>query len=161
MNAQEYEFGGLKFRETEGIRQVQPDEFYLYGSPPKLGHVPATAEPSRGEFRVVVPSLPGGIRPTLVQSAEWMERTLRDNDWKGGWEGASHIKMQEKLWEEIREFEMAWYEYWKQPSEQRGVSLWRRDQVRKEGADVQNVVMMVVDLAGGYEHGDRVNGDDI
>lgn len=66
--------------------------------------------------------------------ADAMERKLRKNDHKGGWEDDGSYDLYDRLLEELKEFETAH----------------RNDSNRllNEGADVANFIMMICDVSG-------------
>lgn len=80
-------------------------------------------------------------RPEVVAFADAMEEKLRANDWKGGWKDDASGALMDRVREEIREFMDAHIAY------PRGTDAYRAN-LRSEGADVANMVMMVLDVCG-------------
>lgn len=80
-------------------------------------------------------------RPEVVAFANAMERKLRDNDWKGGWKEDASGALMVRVHEEFREFTTAHLQY------PRDTERYRAD-LLNEGADVANMIMMVVDVCG-------------
>ena len=80
-------------------------------------------------------------RPEVVAFADAMEEKLRANDWKGGWKDDASGALMTRVREEFREFEQAHLAY------PRDTDAYRAN-LRAEGADVANMVMMVLDVCG-------------
>jgi len=78
-------------------------------------------------------------RPEVIAFADAMESKLRQNDWKGGWKDDSPGQLMERVREEFREFQAAHLAY------PRGTDAYKSN-LRDEGADVANMVMMVLDV---------------
>jgi NTP pyrophosphatase (non-canonical NTP hydrolase) len=79
-------------------------------------------------------------RPEVIAFADAMESKLRQNDWKGGWKDDSPGQLMERVREEFAEFHTAHLAY------PRGTDAYKSN-LRDEGADVANMVMMVLDAA--------------
>lgn len=75
------------------------------------------------------------LRTEVQWFAEIMERTLRDNDHKGGWKGCTDEYLISRLREEVDELIAAMAA--KEP----------RDVIYKEAADVANFALMIADCA--------------
>lgn len=83
----------------------------------------------------------GWLRPEVVAFANLMERELRNNDHKGGWKDDAPGRLLERAEEEMRELHAALLSY---PRDTRKY----RYELASEGADVANMVMMVLDVCG-------------
>lgn len=73
------------------------------------------------------------LRPAVVEMAHQMERVLRKNDWKGGWQNMTHEEILRRIKEEVAELESVI---------EREISF---GFVRDEAIDVANFCMMLVD----------------
>lgn len=91
------------------------------------------------------------LRPEIQWFAEQMERKLRKNDWKGGWQDDTEESLLERIQEELDEAKEA-YENLR---DERNKLICCRDQERidklkreliNELADVANMAMMVADI---------------
>lgn len=73
----------------------------------------------------------------LREAVEWfageMEKVLRDNDYKGGWENEDLLWLLDRIGIELKELEMA-------------LSSSRSETI-KEAVDVANFAMMIADIA--------------
>ncbi len=89
-------------------------------------------------------------RPEVLRMAELMEKVLRTNDYKGGWDKCAIDWLILKINEEVAELRRAIYEY-EYGTDSAGfdssaeANASRRANVRREGADVANIVMMLLD----------------
>ena len=82
------------------------------------------------------------LRPEVQWFAEQMERKLRENDWKGGWQVDSYQSLCQRLKEEGSELEQLIPSVLKDsPSHVIG-----------EAADVANFAMMIADNAKNLRH---------
>jgi len=82
------------------------------------------------------------VRGTLLAFAALMEKTLRSNDHKGGWDAMSVRWLQGRLHLEVAELDLAI----------KGLSRGVRPQdVAREAADVANFCMMIADRCGGMD----------
>ena len=104
-------------------------------------------------FAAPAPAVPPvAMRPEVVAFANLMERELRNNDHKGGWKDDAPGRLLERAEEEMREFFAAFLSY---PRD----TYKYRDDLASEGADVANMLMMVLDVCGalgikqGGQHG--------
>lgn len=81
-------------------------------------------------------------RSAVVRFAAEMERQLRENDHKGGWQGCNLWYLYERLLQEAGEL---------------GVVLAgaREGNVDEEAADVANFAMMIADIVAGHYLGQR------
>ncbi len=84
------------------------------------------------------------LRPKLVAFARVMERKLRENDHKGGWEDEDIEWLMERLTGEVAELSKALTTPNDGPLSER-----RRRSAVREAADVANFAMMVADVLGG------------
>ena len=73
-------------------------------------------------------------RKTVADFAEAMEKVLRENDHKGGWEDASEFYFFGRLTEELAELQWALFEG-------------NFESMKKEAVDVANFAMMIFDKA--------------
>ena len=71
-------------------------------------------------------------RRSLLSFSEYMEIKLRENDWKGGWEGKSTIWMFKHLLEEAGELAEA-------------LTEGSPEEIIREAADVGNFAMMIAE----------------
>lgn len=74
------------------------------------------------------------IRDSVTQFAELMERVLRENDFKGGWERITPAQLINRLVDELDELVDA-------------IHAGRTNDVIKEAVDVANFAMMLADNA--------------
>lgn len=82
------------------------------------------------------------VRGTLLAFVALMEKTLRANDHKGGWDDCSVRWLRGRLHQEVAELDSAI----------RGLSRGVRPQeVAREAADVANFCMMIADRCGGMD----------
>ena len=90
-----------------------------------------------------VPAVPALclLCPEVLAFANLMERELRNNDHKGGWKDDAPGRLLERAEEEMREFLAAFLSY------PRDTHKYRND-LASEGADVANMLMMVLDACG-------------
>ncbi|MGE7271378.1 hypothetical protein ACQKK5_07950 [Brevibacillus panacihumi] len=72
----------------------------------------------------------GGIRSEVTWFAEEMEKKLRENDHKGGWEDCDILWLYGRLLEEVDELAAA-----------------EGDDIVREAADVANFAMMIAHLS--------------
>lgn len=84
---------------------------------------------------------PVAWRPEVVAFASLMERELRENDWKGGWKHCNFASLMSHVWEEARELQEALLSYPRDTQKY-------RERIASEGADIANMVMMVLDVRG-------------
>jgi hypothetical protein len=73
------------------------------------------------------------MREEVLKFAAWMELKLRENEHKGGWKNDYVEDLLDRVDEELEEFR----------------KTFTPDSAAREGADVANFVMMVVDQMGG------------
>lgn len=85
-------------------------------------------------------------RPEVVAFANLMERELRENDHKGGWKHDAPGALIDHAWVEMREFQGALTAY-PRDTQQYLTNL------AGEGADIANMVMMVLDVCGALSLG--------
>lgn len=85
---------------------------------------------------------PVAWRSEVIAFANAMERKLRANDWKGGWKDDASGDLMSRVHQELREFIGAHLAY------PRDTDKYRAD-LLDEGADVANMIMMVIDVCGG------------
>lgn len=76
------------------------------------------------------------LRYCVKKFAETMEKKLRQNDHKGGWNNEEHDFLWSKLVEEISEFRMQCYKRSKKNDKK----------ILNEAADVANIIMMIADI---------------
>lgn len=76
-------------------------------------------------------------RKELMAFARAMEVVLRQNDWKQGWQNDSPKALSDRIWDEIREMEVAIVNYHKNCAQARDV--------QKELVDIANFCMMTWD----------------
>jgi hypothetical protein len=76
-------------------------------------------------------------RKELTAFARAMEKVLRQNDWKHGWENDSVKALVDRIWDEIREMEVAMSNY------QKNCAL--PEDAQKELVDIANFCMMAWD----------------
>lgn len=76
------------------------------------------------------------LRPCVEEFAMSMEKTLRRNDWKGGWNYMSGDELFSRLSEEVEELRLAL------------VHHRSRRTIVREAADVANFAMMIADQCG-------------
>lgn len=79
-----------------------------------------------------------GLRPEVQRFAALMERVLRENDHKGGWEEMSLSALLARLQEEVNELVIAAYP----PRAD-------KPEISCEAADVANFAMFIADNFGG------------
>jgi hypothetical protein len=72
------------------------------------------------------------LRKEVQWFAEKMEKQLRKNDHKGGWKNCDIPYLEDKLKEELEEFN--------------NTLITRSNRMISEGADVANIVMMLCDI---------------
>ena len=77
---------------------------------------------------------PTVLRPEVQAFAQLMEQVLRENDWKGGWQGMTADEILERVREEVEELEDAVAN-----------GGFKDDLINKEAADIANFVMFLVD----------------
>jgi len=84
------------------------------------------------------------LRPQVAAFAQAMERKLRANDHKGGWDDEDPEWLMDRLKEEVAELEAA-------ITTRDGGPLSGRAQrrTRSEASDVANFAMMISDVCGG------------
>jgi len=80
------------------------------------------------------------VRPEVKAFAVLMERQLRANDWKGGWDQEHPRSMLRRLREETDELDA------EVPVRFTPVAIAHRMRIGKEAADIGNFAMMVADL---------------
>lgn len=83
------------------------------------------------------------LRPEVMAFAQAMERVLRQNDYKGGWERMSVPAMSERLDEEVAELQ---FEIARPP-----ISMIHA-RILKEATDVANFCMFLADVYGGLRY---------
>jgi len=83
------------------------------------------------------------IRPAIMRFAQLMERELRENDYKGGWEDMSDEELVFRTKEELMELERAMHTSCPYCGDK--MKHLDNDDVRSEAADVANFLMMIVD----------------
>lgn len=83
-----------------------------------------------------------GIRDEVLLFAHVMEEKLSQNDWQGGWQNCPVDWLLSRVWEEMRELEIAMQKPWNKAT------------VVREAADVANFVMMIADVVGALEKRD-------
>lgn len=89
------------------------------------------------------------LRPEVARFAALMERTLRENDHKGGWKKCEPEWLLNRLGEEVQELVDAQQRLkWALPMEDRGdIPVFRKVlALGKEAADVANFAMMIADV---------------
>ena len=74
------------------------------------------------------------MRPEILAFAKAMEYKLKKNDHKSGWKDCDLIFLENKLKEELREFQTAFDN--------------QSNRLLNEGADVANIIMMICDVLG-------------
>ena len=79
------------------------------------------------------------LRPEVAAFAQLMEKELRANDHKGGWKNENIGELFAHFQDEVREFTEAFHT---------GAQV---DILQEEGADVANMLMMVLDVCGGIK----------
>jgi len=90
------------------------------------------------------------MREAVRKFAEIMERKLKENDHKGGWEGMRFSELiQEALWE-IWEIGRLCARY-KMDTIQEKIGKRKRKELQREAADVANFMMMISDNLENYE----------
>ncbi len=115
--------------ETPGACTMEQATFALKHISKALGDAPAAATTEvTGDW-----PLPS-IRRVVLRFAVEMERELRENDWKGGWDDEDPETLFESLEEEVDELDGAVDE-----------SVPGNDSVRAEAVDVANYAMMLAD----------------
>lgn len=94
------------------------------------------------------------VRPEVRRFGMLMERVLRDNDHKGGWDRETARSLLERLKQEVRELSEA-IAAMPTPCHCRSVGDCphgmfgpTREEVAREAADVANFAMMIVDVFG-------------
>lgn len=100
--------------------------------------------------------MPIELRPPLARFAEAMERNLRKNDHKGGWDDCNRGYLDHKLLEEVFELLLArGYEPLSIVAMvvREAQAVKRHGKVQPEAADVANICMMIFD-------NDKGNDDD-
>jgi NTP pyrophosphatase (non-canonical NTP hydrolase) len=85
------------------------------------------------------------LRPSLQRFAELMEKTLRENDHKGGWENMSTSSIMRRIDEELGELKDARIIMEHAAFTRSTTFAARCRQVAKEAADVANFAMMLAD----------------
>jgi hypothetical protein len=90
--------------------------------------VPCSEEARVGRFKV---------RKSVDRFAQQMEKNLRGNDHKGGWEGCTAYHFFEGLCDEAEELR----------SELNVVGAFDPERVIEEAADIANFAMMIADVA--------------
>lgn len=83
------------------------------------------------------------MRKSVRIFADEMERVLKENDYKGGWQDCLDRYLFQKLNEEVREVER---EYWR--GDERHAFRGDAKKLRKELVDVANVCMMLHENIG-------------
>jgi NTP pyrophosphatase (non-canonical NTP hydrolase) len=90
------------------------------------------------------------VRPEVAAFALAMERKLRENDWKGGWQNDAPEALLERLYDEAQELSIAQVQLevraLESPDPAHAASNRRR--VLDEAADVANFALMVADVCG-------------
>ncbi len=86
------------------------------------------------------------LRPVVQRFAEEMERRLRKNDHKGGWDDCGWDYLRTRLLDELEELNAAWH----RPQTERAVA-----QITHEAADLANFAMMVADNFGNLSKGEE------
>lgn len=90
------------------------------------------------DIRNALDGIDDGLRPQVAAFARLMERELRANDHKGGWQDEHTEDLFKRLKEEVKELKDV-------------ISIgniWKNDVIASEAADVANFAMMIVDSAG-------------
>lgn len=77
------------------------------------------------------------LRPEVEAFAQLMEYKLQQNEWKGTWKYDSAYSLNERVKEEMQEFQCAMQRY---PTKDKDIAY--------EAADVTNMLMMVLDVKG-------------
>ena len=91
-----------------------------------------------------------GLRPSVLSFALLMERVLRDNDHKGGWQDCEPDWLLTRLRQEVNELDEAMRKGTIARHDESGrTSDWPAD-VPREAADVANFAMMIVDVLDGF-----------
>ncbi len=82
------------------------------------------------------------LRPEVAAFAQLMERNLRADDHKGGWDDMSNVELLSSIKDEYDELDRA----------ARVVGIQdRKAKITHEAADVANFAMMIADNCGGLE----------
>jgi NTP pyrophosphatase (non-canonical NTP hydrolase) len=131
------ETGGLR----EALDAIEAEARPLYGKPGESHDWQDGVEWVLRRVRTALATpepVPGaeGLRPVVVGFAHEMERKLRENDFKGGWEGEDIDWLLRRLDEEAVELALAVH------------SGKPAAEVRGEAADVANFALMVADNIG-------------
>lgn len=110
----------------------------------------ATDEPPPSAPATEALSPAGRWRPKVVAFANLMEAKLRENDWKGGWEGCADLDLFERLGEESAELLSALHRHAKRLSWGDGwvMETDTEERIGREAADVANFAMMIADVCG-------------
>lgn len=90
-------------------------------------------------------------RPALMVFARAMERVLRQNDWKRGWEADTPTALTDRVWDEAREMEVAMAMYRKNYAQ--------ASDVQKELVDIANFCMMAWDRFESLKKAQGVTAD--
>jgi hypothetical protein len=88
------------------------------------------------------------LRPAVAAFAQLMERQLRANDHKGGWEYEHPNDLHSRLLEEAEELKVAIYNRQRTKKYERAESA---ECVGLEAADVANFAMMIADISGALD----------
>lgn len=106
-----------------------------------------------GEAREEIDRLKEGMgyfRPEVIHFALLMENELRNNDHKPGWKSDSAQKLLDRVGQELKELTTVVIQFNDARRADGAVNMEAlRAKIREEGADVANMVMMVVDVLGG------------
>lgn len=86
------------------------------------------------------------LRPSVLAFAEAMERELRENDWKGGWDDCTINFLIEKLEEETKELERIVQRDCPFCGKRMRPTEGDTDAL-SEAADVANIVMMIAEIS--------------
>jgi len=84
------------------------------------------------------------VRQEVVWFAEYMEKTLKENDYKGGWKECGLEFLLNRLREEVFELERAIGVNCPHCGHKREPETWRN--IVSESADVANFAMMIADI---------------
>ena len=82
----------------------------------------------------------GFPRDEVMRFAYWMERKLKMNDHKGGWEDMTPAELSTRCMDELTELRLKIME-----ASQEGLSKQLCEMIRDEAADVANFAMMVAE----------------
>lgn len=85
------------------------------------------------------------VRPSVAKFAEVMEKKLKLNDYKGGWEDCNNEYLLTRLEEEAKELRTLAERYGLGTIDEDNLSKGKRNKVINECADVANFAMMIAE----------------